>query len=156
MHRIRRQVDSARFGLALREENIRGEPFVIGDHGENQVPVFSRLDDPVDIPRREAMLDRLRGASMEIIKGKGGTVFGPAYHIATLIKTILEDGRSVLPCSCIPDGEYGARNCSIGVPAIIGREGVQGIEEWRLDPWEKKKFALALETVTGLCEKLGV
>jgi len=150
------QVDSARFGLALREENIRGEPFVIGDHGENQVPLFSRLDDPVDIPRREAMLDRLKGASMEIIKGKGATVFGPAYHIAALIEAVIEDRRSILPCSCIPDGEYGAWNCSIGVPAVIGREGVQGIEEWALDPWEKEKFAHALDTVTGLCRELGV
>lgn len=150
------QVDSARFGLVLREENIRGRPFVIGDHGENQVPLFSRLDDPVDIPRREVMLDRLRGASMEIIRGKGGTVFGPAYHIAALIEAIIEDKRTVTPCSCIPDGEYGARNCSIGVPAVIGSEGVLEIEEWALDPWEKEKFALALDTVTGLCRGLGV
>jgi malate dehydrogenase len=150
------QVDSARFGLLLRERGIKGEPFVIGDHGENQVPLFSRLDDTVDIPGREEILTRLRGSSMEIIQGKGGTVFGPAYHIAILIGTILGDKRSVLPCSCIPDGEYGARECSIGVPAVIGREGIEKIEEWSLDPWEQEKFTAARDAVTGLCRELGV
>ncbi len=150
------QVDSARFGLLLREHGIRGEPFVIGDHGENQVPLFSRLDDPVETPRREEILHRLRGASMEIIRGKGGTVFGPAFHIATLVKTVLENGRTVLPCSCILDGEYGTKDCSLGVPALIGRAGVERIEEWPLDPWEQEKFAMARTTVTGLCRELGI
>jgi len=150
------QVDSARFGLLLRERGISGRPFVIGDHGENLVPLFSHLDDTVDIPVREEILGRLRGSSMEIIQGKGGTVFGPAYHIAMLIRTILKDERKVLPCSCIPDGEYGVRGCSIGLPAVIGREGIHRIEEWPLDPWEQEKFAAAQDAVTGLCRELGV
>ncbi|MCQ8893047.1 MAG: lactate dehydrogenase [Methanolinea sp.] len=150
------QLDSVRFGLELKEHTIRGRPFVIGDHGENQVPLFSHLEDPVDIPLREEILDRLRGASMEIIKGKGGTVFGPAYHIVNLVRAILSDARTVLPCSCIVDGEYGTSGCSIGVPAVIGREGVLAIEEWSLDPWEKEKFGLARDAVRGLCRELGV
>lgn len=150
------QLDSARFGLILREAKIRGRPFVIGDHGENQVPLFSLLDDPVDIPRREEILACLRGASMEVIKGKGGTVFGPAYHIATLVRTILRDERTVLPCSCIPGGEYGAKDCSIGLPARVGRDGIEKIEEWPLDSWESEKFSRAIAEVRGLCARLGV
>jgi len=76
------QLDSARLGLYLKEKEIGGTPWVIGEHGEYQVPLFSRLDAKVPSEARESILARLRTSSMEIIKGKGGTVFGPARHIA--------------------------------------------------------------------------
>ena len=68
------QLDSARFGLSLRNRGITGFPFVLGEHGEHQVPYFSGLASAVDIGQREEILAELRSASMEVIKGKGGTV----------------------------------------------------------------------------------
>lgn len=150
------QLDSARFGLELKKRGIPGEASVLGDHGEFQVPLFSHLKKPVPAPLREEILGNLRGASMEIIRGKGGTVFGPGYHIVSLIQAIIEDRRSTLICSCIPDGEYGLRNCSIGVPAIIGRNGISEILDWKMDAWERAHFDRAGEFVTGLCRQLGV
>ncbi|MCU0631677.1 MAG: lactate dehydrogenase [Methanolinea sp.] len=150
------QLDSARFGLELRKKGIKGDPWVIGDHGEFQVPLFSHLKDPVRNPVRDEILGNLRGASMEIIKGKGGTVFGPAYHIAGLIQAVAEDRRSTLTCSCILDGEYDFKGCSIGVPAVIGRDGVRDILEWKMDAWEQSHFQNAGEFVMGLCKDLGV
>ncbi|WP_321504523.1 lactate dehydrogenase [uncultured Methanoregula sp.] len=131
------QLDSARFGIALRNHNIRGFPFVLGEHGEHQVPVFSRLDDPVDERQRDDILTSLRGASMEVIKGKGGTVFGPALHLAHLVRMVLSDKRDLAICSAVLEGEYGITGCSLGVPARIGRDGIHAIEEWSLDPWEQ-------------------
>ncbi|MDD1680251.1 MAG: lactate dehydrogenase, partial [Methanoregula sp.] len=78
------QLDSARFGIALRDRNISGFPFVLGEHGEHQVPVFSRLGKEVGTGQRDEILSELRGASMEVIRGKGGTVFGPALHLTQL------------------------------------------------------------------------
>lgn len=150
------QVDSARFGLELKRRHISGEPWVMGDHGEYQVPLFSHLKQPVGVHERDDILAHLRGASMEIIKGKGGTVFGPAYHITALIQAVVEDLQATLPCSCIPDGEYGFKDCSIGVPAVIGREGILEILEWKMDSWEREHFSSAGEFVSGLCKKLGV
>jgi malate dehydrogenase len=91
----------------------------------------------VDTATREKILSDLRGASMEIIKGKGGTIFGPARHIARLVSAILEGGNGTVPCSCVLDGEYGFSGCSLGVPARVGKEGIRRIEEWPLDPWEE-------------------
>jgi malate dehydrogenase len=138
------QVDSARFGLELAAGGIRAQAWVLGEHGDCQVPVFSTLPAAVAIPDREAILLRLRGASMEVIRGKGGTVFGPVLHIMRLMDQVIDDRREVIPCSCVLDGEYGASGCSLGVPARIGREGILGIEEWELDPWEQEKMAAAI------------
>ncbi len=135
------QLDSARFGLALRNRHISGFPFVLGEHGEHQVPIFSRLSRDVGMQQREEILQELRGASMEIIKGKGGTVFGPALHLAQLARMVLLDARELTVCSAVLDGEYGLSGCSLGVPTIIGKEGIRTIEEWDLDPWESEKMA---------------
>ncbi|WP_332449657.1 malate dehydrogenase [Methanoculleus sp.] len=147
------QLDSTRFACFLRDAGIPGPAWVLGEHGERQVPLFSRTGASVDIEDREAFLSRMRGASMEVIRGKGGTIFGPAYHITMLIRAVLGDRREVLPCSCVLDGEYGLSGCSLGVPARIGREGILGIEEWDLDPWEDTKMAEAGAFVQGLCRR---
>jgi len=150
------QLDSARFGQELKKRLIPGKAYVLGDHGEFQVPLFSRLKKSVPTPLREDILTQLRGASMEIIRGKGGTVFGPAYHIADLIRSIVEDKKATKVCSCILDGEYGLSSCSLGVPVKVGRDGISEILEWKLDAWERTHFENAGEFVTGLCTQLGV
>lgn len=147
------QLDSARFGLALRSRNISGHPSVLGEHGEHQVPVFSRLDVPVETPVREEILRELQGSSMEVIRGKGGTVFGPALHLARLARMVLKDTGEAAICSAVLDGEYGLEDCSLGVPVRIGRDGIREIAEWELDPWELDKMAEAGRFVSGLCRK---
>jgi malate dehydrogenase len=133
-------LDSARFSGFLHERGIAGDGWVLGEHGEHQVPVFSRLGDVVPEPVREEILDRMRTASMEVIRGKGGTVFGPAFHIVTLIRAIIEDAKAVYPCSAVLEGEYGVEGCSLGVPVRVGREGIEEIIEWELDDWEQRHF----------------
>jgi malate dehydrogenase len=147
------QLDSARFGLALRNRNITGFPFVLGEHGEHQVPVFSSLGSTVENNQREEILSELRGASMQIIKGKGGTVFGPALHLAHLTRTILKNARELVACSAVLEGEYGFSGCSLGVPARVGRNGIQKIEEWDLDAWEQEKMNTAGQFVKDLCTR---
>jgi malate dehydrogenase len=134
------QLDSARFSVCLQSLGTRGESWVLGEHGEHQVPLFSRLPETVETPVREKVLRHLRGSSMEVIRGKGGTVFGPATHIVRLLRAIAHDERVLLPCSCIVEGEYGLHGCSIGVPAWIGKDGIRSIEVWDLDPWEAERM----------------
>src|SRR5271157_5895065 len=145
------QLDSARFALALKKRSIRGQAWVLGDHGEHQVPVFSSLPEPVPAGPREEIVADLKCASMEVINGKGGTVFGPAWHISQLIRMIRDDSRSLITCSCVLNGEYGIDGCSLGVPARIGRNGIHKIEEWDLDEWEKARLNAAAENVKQLC-----
>jgi malate dehydrogenase len=145
------QLDSARFGLALKCRGIAGAPFVLGEHGEHQVPVFSRLAGTVDDAQRDEILAELRGSSMEVIRGKGGTVFGPAFHISQLIRMIVADRRELITCSAVLEGEYGQSGCSLGIPARIGRNGIHAIEEWKLDTWESARMQEAGRFASGLC-----
>ncbi|PKL68288.1 MAG: lactate dehydrogenase [Methanomicrobiales archaeon HGW-Methanomicrobiales-1] len=147
------QLDSARFSLALRSRGITGFSFVLGEHGEHQVPVFSTLSRQIPLPMREEILAELRGSSMDVIKGKGGTVFGPALHIAHLTRMILSDARELVICSSVLEGEYGISGCSLGVPVRIGKNGIQSIEEWHLDEWEQDKMDQAGKFVGELCRK---
>jgi malate dehydrogenase len=147
------QLDSARFGLALRNRGITGFPFVLGEHGEHQVPLFSSLSSRMENGQREEILAELRGASMEIIRGKGGTVFGPALHLAQLTRIILKDARELIACSAVLEGEYGLSGCSLGVPSRVGRNGIRKIEEWDLDAWETAKMNEAGQFVKDLCTR---
>jgi malate dehydrogenase len=147
------QLDSARFGIALRNRGITGFSFVLGEHGEHQVPYFSGLASAVDTGQREEIVSELRGTSMEVIKGKGGTVFGPALHLTHLSRIILKDARELIACSAVLEGEYGLSECSLGVPAHIGRNGIRKIEEWDLDTWETEKMNEAGSFVKGLCQR---
>ena len=147
------QLDSARFALSLRLRGITGFSFVLGEHGEHQVPVFSTLSRPVPVPMREEILTELRGSSMDVIKGKGGTVFGPALHIVHLARMILSDARELVICSSVLEGEYGISGCSLGVPVRIGRNGIESIEEWQLDDWEQEKMNRAGAFVGELCRR---
>jgi malate dehydrogenase len=147
------QLDSARFALALAQHGISGFSFVLGEHGEHQVPLFSMLSHDVPEELRNEILTELQGASMEVIRGKGGTVFGPALHIVHLIRMVAENARELVTCSCVLEGEYGIDRCSLGVPARIGRDGIHAIEEWRLDPWESAHMDAAGRSVVELCRK---
>jgi len=147
------QLDSARFGIALRNRDITGNPYVLGEHGEHQVPLFSGLANLVPDGVREDILSELRGASMDVIRGKGGTVFGPALHLARLVRMVLMDTRELTVCSTVLEGEYGISGCSLGVPVIIGNKGIRKIEKWPLDAWEQKKMDEAGRFAQDLCRK---
>ena len=148
------QLDSARLTCSLKNRGVPGKTLVLGEHGENQVPVFSRLPSPVPAATREEILTELRGASMQVIKGKGGTVFGPAFHVVSLLRHIRENSQAVLPCSAILDGEYGMYGCSLGVPCRVGRQGISRIETWPLDSWEEEKLVKAGSFVRDLVTKV--
>lgn len=147
------QLDAARFGGYLKEYGIPGDAWVLGEHGEHQVPLFSCL--PVDVTEdtRNDILEKMRRSSMEVIRGKGGTVFGPAWHIVNLVRTVAEDAHAILPVSCVLNGEYGISGCSLGVPARIGKRGIEEIIEWSLDAWEQARFMEAAAASCSLCRR---
>ncbi|HJJ46738.1 MAG TPA: lactate dehydrogenase [Methanocorpusculum sp.] len=145
-------LDSKRFNLALENMGIQETSIVLGEHGENQVPIFSTL--LVDVPEtiREEVLLGLRGSSMPIIKGKGGTVFGPGYHISQMLENI-ELGRKMI-CSLPADGAYGIDRCSIGLPATVTMDGSKIDESLRLDDWEQAKLHAAAHFLQNFCRRI--
>ncbi|WFN34664.1 lactate dehydrogenase [Methanogenium sp. S4BF] len=147
------QLDAARFGGYLKEYGIQGDAWVLGEHGEHQVPLFSCLPEAVTEDIRNDILGKMRRSSMEVIRGKGGTVFGPAWHIVNLIRTVADDAHAILPVSCVLNGEYGISGCSLGVPARIGRGGIEEVIEWNLDDWEQARFMEAADASCALCRR---
>jgi len=148
------QLDSARLQCISLLHGISCDGIVLGEHGEHQVPIFSRSEGSVNYNTRDEIVQKLRGASMEIIKGKGATEYAPVFHIWSLIQSIITDSQTLLPCSAVLDGEFGFDNCSLGVPVTIGREGILSINEWELDEWERTSLRNAANHIGTLCRSI--
>jgi malate dehydrogenase len=122
--------------------------FALGEHGDSQVPIFSRLlirGRPATLP--ENLIAELRRKPVEYLREWGALKSGRSSGwlsgagLATYVRAIRENTRQVLPCSAILEGEYGFQGFSIGVPAVIGRDGIREILEWSLDADEKRRLA---------------
>ena len=141
-------LDSMRFRFCISKEfNVNAidvEAYVIGEHGDNQVPVFSNVKIKnksmiIEESRRDYFLNAIKDVAKYIIERKGGTEFGPAITTADMIESIVLDKKRVVPCSFVLDGEYGQKDVSIGVPVELGKRGGK-VVEWPLDQWEKNRF----------------
>lgn len=147
-------LDSRRFSLALEAFGIKEEAIVIGEHGDHQVPLFSQAASTAALSQdvREGILTGLQGSSMPIIKGKGGTVFGPAYLMFSMMERI-ERGEEFV-CSVPANGEYGIEGCALGLLARVTKNGVKINENLKLDDWEQSKLKGAAEFLKGLCKRV--
>ncbi|SEH48963.1 malate dehydrogenase (NAD) [Halopenitus malekzadehii] len=151
------RLDSARFRYVLADRfdtPVRNvEATILGEHGDAQVPVFSKVrvdgrDPSFDADEREAILGDLQESAMDVIERKGATQWGPATGVAHVVEAILEDTGEVLPCSVVLDGEYGQTDTALGVPAKLGANGIEEIVEWDLDDYERELLAEAAEKLS--------
>ncbi|MEM3715660.1 MAG: malate dehydrogenase [Candidatus Bathyarchaeia archaeon] len=157
-------LDSARFRYILsRRYNVPVldvEAYVIGEHGEEQVPVFSKVmikNRRVELAEYEksGIREELRQSALMVILKKGATVYAPANNTVNIIEAILRDERKTYICSAILNGEYGLTGVSIGVPVILGRGGVEKIVEWDLDEYERKIFYSGADSIRRAIESVG-
>lgn len=147
-------LDSRRFSLALASAGVTGDARVLGEHGEHQVPIFSRLQISVPDTIREEILTDIRGSSMPVIKGKSGTIFGPAWHICSMIKNIRTDAHRLITCSVPAEGSYNIDGCALGLPVTLGRNGAAIDDSWTFDHWEETKLREAADYLTDLCRRV--
>ena len=140
--------------------NINGSEVhtrVVGEHGENMVPLLSSTTiggiplkyfvEYVDMDVI-SLLQQLRNAGKTIISKKGATEYGPAFAISNIISTIITDTHKVLTVSCYLDGEVeGVEGVSLGVPAVISKNGIAVIVPIHMSDYEKKSFIKAAETI---------
>lgn len=150
--------DSIRFrimaakALSVTPREVDG--IVIGEHGENQVLLFSSLQvNGERIPVSEDVKQNIRQEIPKILRsyeslGTGRTAgWTSAVGLTNMVSAITRDTGEVFPCSVVLDGEYGHRGLSIGVPVILGRGGVQQILEWKLAPGEQMELEQAISTL---------
>ena len=151
-------LDLSRFIQFIHEEtgmsrdSIRA--IVIGEHGENMLPL-ARYSSISGIPltlllskqKIEELIQNTRQVAAKVIELKGATVHAPGNAIANMVEAVVRDTKEVIPVTTCLDGQYGYSDVAIGVPAVIGKKGVEKILELDLDANEKEWFKKGIESV---------
>ena len=130
------------------------QAMVISEHGENMLPLtrFSSvggipLHDFVSKDKASELFEKTRKVAAEVIALKGATVYAPGNAVATMIESVVKDKKLVIPVSAYLQGEYGASDICIGVPAVIGAGGIEKIIELKLDSFEQEVFSKGVSSV---------
>jgi malate dehydrogenase len=163
-------LDSARFRYFLSEEfKVSIEDitaFVLGGHGDDMVPSL-RYSTVAGVPlpdlvkmgwttqaKLDAIVERTRKGGGEIVGllKTGSAFYAPAASAIAMAESYLKDERRVFPCAAKLDGEYGVKDLYVGVPVVIGANGVEKIVEIALDPSEKQMFEKSVASVQSLVE----
>jgi malate dehydrogenase len=102
--------------------------------------------------RLEEINQRTRDGGAEIVKylETGSAFYAPAASGVQMAEAYLKDEKKLLPCAVQLNGEYGVSNVYAGVPVIIGKDGVEKIEQIDLDEKEKKEFMHSIDAVKAL------
>jgi malate dehydrogenase len=161
-------LDSSRFKLFLSLElkvpvkEIKA--MVMGGHGDTMVPL-PRLtkvsgkplldlvkEGQITSEKLESINQRTRDGGAEIVKylEKGSAFYAPAASGVEMASAYLNDEKKILPCAAYLSGEYGIDGLYAGVPVVIGKNGVEKIENINLDEKEKKEFMNSIDAVKKL------
>ena len=161
-------LDSSRFKLFLSLElNVpvkEIEAMVMGGHGDSMVtlPRLTKIsgkplldlvkEGKISIEKLESINQRTRDGGAEIVKylEKGSAYYAPAASAIEMASAYLKDEKKLLPCAAYLNGEYGFDKLYAGVPVVIGKNGVEKIEDINLDDKEKKDFINSINAVKKL------
>lgn len=151
-------LDLSRFRQFIHEatghsrDSIRA--LVIGEHGENMLPLprFSSVSGiPLSsfLPKQklDELVQNTKQVAAKVIELKGATVHAPGNAISAMVEAVVRDRKQVIPVATYLDGEYGHSDVTIGVPAVIGKKGVEKIIELELNAEEKQSFDTGIQSV---------
>lgn len=136
---------------------------VIGEHGEKMLPLVRfgsvsgiSLEDLISPEELQDLVDKTRNVAARVIEMKGATVHAPGNAISAIVASIMNDSSDVMPVSTCLDGEYGHTDVAIGVPAVIGRNGVNKIVELELNDAERAVFDAGVANVKSAITNLSL
>jgi len=156
-------LDASRFKYFLSQElkvsvkNI--DTLVLGGHGDTMVPMPNHttvngkpLKDLININKLDKIIDRTRKGGAEVIKllETGSAFYAPASSAVEMAESYIKNLKKTLPCAAYLNGEYGVKSLYVGVPVIIGSQGVEKVVELPLDTNEKNSFDLSIKAVKEL------
>ena len=162
-------LDSTRFktflametGYSVQDVNC----MVLGGHGDTMVPI-TRLATIGGIPaeeliskdRLDAIVERTRFGGGELVKlfGNGSAYYAPAASAIEMAESFLKDKKRVLPCAALCEGEFGINGYFIGVPTVIGKNGIQKVLDFNLLDDEKNELNKTLEAVKKTVSETGL
>ncbi|MGQ0792367.1 MAG: malate dehydrogenase [Nitrosopumilaceae archaeon] len=136
---------------------------VIGEHGENMLPL-TRFSSVSGIPltslltkdKLDALVQDTRQVAAKVIEQKGATIHAPGNAISTIIEAVVRDQKKVIPVATALDGEYGFSDITMGVPAVIGKNGVEKIIELELNDEEKNSLQKSADSVKNAISNLNI
>jgi malate dehydrogenase len=145
--------------LGVSREDIRA--LVIGEHGDSMVPLVNYasvsgipITDLLKRKQIQKIVNLTRTSGSDVIKLKGSTVYAPAAVIAIMADAVFRGRNRVMGVSTYLQGEYGFSNLSIGVPCVLGKNGVERILELELDLETKKEFQKSADVVKDAIDKM--
>ncbi|WP_162150559.1 L-lactate dehydrogenase [Acholeplasma equifetale] len=163
-------LDTSRFKAALARRfnldsrNIHG--YVIGEHGDSEIAVFSnlhiggitideflKLKHIEDINFKEDIASEIKNAAYEIISRKGYTNYAVAVAVTKICTAILRDERSIMTVSSFLDGQYGVSDVYLSTPTIVGREGILEILELTLSHQEQMRFRKSADVIKNIIKE---
>lgn len=160
-------LDTARFRTFVAQElnlsvkDITG--FVLGGHGDDMVPLIRYsyaggipLETLISKDRLDAIVERTRKGGGEIVGllGNGSAYYAPAASLVQMVESILKDQRRVIPAIAYLEGEYGFEGIYLGVPTILGGNGLEKIIELELTEEEKSALANSADAVKNVMSSL--
>ncbi|MEC1548008.1 malate dehydrogenase [Bacillus rugosus] len=160
-------LDTARFRTFVAEElnlsvkDVTG--FVLGGHGDDMVPLVRYsyaggipLETLLPKERIDAIVERTRKGGGEIVNllGNGSAYYAPAASLTEMVEAILKDQRRVLPTIAYLEGEYGYEGIYLGVPTIVGGNGLEQIIELELTDYERAQLNKSVESVKNVMKVL--
>ena len=139
------------------------DALVIGEHGENMLPLtrLAKIDgkslpDILSQEKLNNIFTSTKNVAAEVIKLKGATVHAPGNAISAMIDNVVNSKKQVMPVSTYLDGEYGHSDVSIGVPAVLGKNGVEEIIQLELNDSEKDWFEKGVKSVKDAISGINV
>jgi malate dehydrogenase len=148
-------------GIGMSRNSIHA--LVIGEHGENMLPLV-RYSSVSGIPLTNFLTDEesrkvvenTRKVAAEVIALKGATIYAPANAVTHMVDAVVKDRKEIMPVAAYLDGQYGVKDICIGVPAVIGSNGIEKIIELELDAEEKEWFSKGVESVRSAVNGLSL
>ncbi|MDH9161996.1 MULTISPECIES: malate dehydrogenase [Staphylococcus] len=160
-------LDTARYQTFIAEalnvsiKDIRG--LVLGGHGDTMVPLVHStnvngvpLNKMLDTAQIEHIVERTRKGGAEIVEllGNGSAYYAPASAIYSMLEAILKDQKRLLPSIALLEGEYGFSDICLGVPTILGEQGIERIVELELSEEEQAQLKISADSVVEVKQSL--
>ena len=137
------------------------DALVIGEHGENMLPLIRYssisgipLVNFLDNENAKQVVENTKKVAAEVIALKGATIYAPANAVTHMVDAIVKDRKEVIPVAAYLDGEYGTKDVCIGVPAVLGKDGIEQIIELELNTEEKEWFDKGVKNVKDSIAKI--
>ena len=163
-------LDTARYRAFLAEAlNVSPkdiQAMLLGGHGDTMVPLprYTTVSgipvtELIDKDKLNAIIERTKTGGGELVKLMGTSAwYAPGSAAAQMVESIVKDQRRILPVCMQLDGEYGIKNCYLGVPVVLGKNGVEKVIELDLNDAEKAQLETSrqhVQEVMDVLDKLG-